>query len=157
MGYSWVWAHSNKMLDDSGKDDSFIFEALTSRPRVLSRFPGPKISSFFFHYRGKDYFFNRLWDSIRAQSTHTLEQWKFKIDRGDLSFRGEITANLKEFSGLTYEDTNGSVVHCSSSNVSRAKIQIFRAGKLEASYHSQGFVTYEVASRTRDKYVLTHT
>ena len=151
--YAWVWAHSNTMEQDQGEDSGFIFEALSTKSRWFGKVHSPEVSSFFFWYKGAPHVFNGIWQSVRCQSKHTLKEWTFRVEQGELSFRGKISAELKDFIGLAYEDTDGSQVHAALSQGSNSKIQVFRRGKLEVSYSSSGGTSYEVASRARNQHV----
>ena len=152
-GHSWVWGHSNLFVNEEGRPIPFIFEGLSVRARLLGPMPSPRLSSFYFLYEGKPYAFNSIWDAIRVKSKNTLTDWEFQADRGELSFRGRAKAELKDFAGLTYEDTNGSLLYCANSKLSNLQIHIYRKGKLESSFSSNGMAAYEVVTRQKSPYV----
>jgi hypothetical protein len=152
-GHSWVWGHCNLFVDQQGKPVPFIFEGLSAKARLLGPLSSPRLSTFYFHYEGKPYAFNSLWDSLRVKSRNTLTDWEFQADRGDLSFRGKARAELKDFAGLTYEDTNGSLLYCANSKLSTLEIHVYRRGKLETALYSNGMAAFEVVSRQKNPYV----
>jgi len=151
-GHSWVWGHCNTFLDEKGKQTQFIFDGLSVRTRIGPMI-APKFSSFYFYYQGKSYFFNTLKDHLYLRSKNTLNTWEFRADRNDLSFRGFVKAEHKDFAGLTYEDTNGSLLYCSNTKLSDMRVLIYRNGKLEATFDAQGTATFEIVSRDRNPYV----
>lgn len=151
-GYSWVWGHCNSFQNESGKPVDFIFEGLSARTKV-GPLISPKLSSFFFYYKDRPYFFNTLKDAISLKSRNTLNEWEFQADRDDLSFRGYAKAEHKDFAGLTYEDTNGSLLYCANSKLSDMKILVYRGGKLESTLTSLGSAAFEVVSREKNPYV----
>ncbi len=151
-GHSWTWGHCNCFTDESGNPAPFVFDGLTARAQVAGA-PTPWLSTFFFLYRGTPYHFNTLWDSLRVRSTHSYTGWSFQADRGELSFRGEARAEHKDFAGVTYEDTNGSLLYCANSKLSNMKIHVYRNGKLESTFVSNGNAAFEIVSREKNPYV----
>ena len=152
IGHSWVWGHCNTFLDDQGNPSSFVFEGLSNRVK-LGPVTSPHFSTFFFHYRGKDFYFNRFLHSVFIKSRATLNEWEFQVDQDDLSFRGRLTAEYKDFAGLTYEDTNGSLLYSANSKLSQMTVHVYRGGKLEASFYSQDSAGFEIVSRDKNPYV----
>lgn len=152
-GHSWVWGHCNLFVDAQGRPVPFLFEGLSAKARLVGSLPSPRLSTFFFHYDGKAYHFNSLWDALRVKSRSTLTEWQFQADRGDLSFRGKAQAELKDFAGLTYEDTNGSLLYCANSKLSNLEIHVYRRGKLENTFYSHGTAAFEVVTRQKNPYV----
>ncbi|HUP56943.1 MAG TPA: hypothetical protein VM598_05775, partial [Bdellovibrionota bacterium] len=130
--HSWVWGHSNIFVDEQGKPAEFIFEGLSARARVLGILPSPKISSFFFFFKGKSYGFNSIRDAFRVQSSHTMNEWRFHAEHGPISFRGRASAEHRDFAGVTYEDTNGSLIYCANSGLSDLEVHVYRHGKLDS-------------------------
>ncbi len=152
-GHSWVWGHCNAFVDESGAPVDFVFEGLTARARLGGGLKSPWLSTLFFSYRGEDYRFNSVWDSVRCRSRHTLTDWEFQADRGDLSFRGTARAEHRDFAGVTYEDTDGSLLYCANSKLSEMSIHVYRRGKLERTLSARGTAAFEVVSRDRNPYV----
>jgi hypothetical protein len=151
-GHSWVWGHCNTFRTDSGAPADFVFEGISARSR-LGPLPSPKLSAFFFSYQGRDYAFNSLWDAVRLRSRNSLLEWTFAAERGELCFRGSARAEHKDFAGLTYEDTDGSLLYCANSKLSDVGVHVYRRGKLEASFQSDGAAAFEVVSRQKNPYV----
>jgi hypothetical protein len=151
-GHSWVWGHCNTFLDEKGKQTQFIFDGMSVRTRIGPMI-APRFSSFYFYYQGKSYCFNTLKDNFHLKSKNTLNAWEFRADRNEVSFRGFVKAEHKDFAGLTYEDTNGSLLYCANSKLSEMRILVYRSGKLEATFDAQGTATFEVVSRDRNPYV----
>jgi hypothetical protein len=113
----------------------------------------PHLSSFLFRYQGANYCFNQLRDTFHIKSKNTLNEWDFQADRDDLSFRGHANAEHKDFVGLTYEDTNGSLLYCANSKLSNLRILVYRRGKLESTFTAQGTAAFEIVSRDKNPYV----
>jgi len=152
-GHSWVWGHCNLFVDGQGKPVPFLFEGLSAKARLFGSIPSPRLSTFFFHYEGQPYRFNTLWDALRVKSSSSLTEWNFQADRDDLSFRGKASAELKDFAGLAYEDTNGSLLYCANSKLSNLEIHVYRRGKLESTVYSNGTAAFEVVTREKNPYV----
>ena len=87
------------------------------------------------------------------KSKYTLNEWTFRADRGPLSFHGHVKAEHKDFVGLTYEDTNGSLLYATQCLLSNVEIHVYRAGKLEATFIARGTAAFEVVSREKNPYV----
>lgn len=153
-GHSWVWGHCNAFFDAHGLPSNFLFEGFSTRSQV-GPFVIPKLSSFYFLYRDQHYHFNTLRDALYVKSRHDLNEWKFQADRDDLSFRGQIRAEHKDFAGLSFEDTNGSLLYCTHSELATMDIQIYRKGKLETSFTSPGGAGFEIVGREKNPYVPT--
>jgi hypothetical protein len=152
-GHSWIWGHCNSFLDEKGDPAAFVFEGLTARARLLGLIPSPRISSLYFQYKGKPYFFNSIKDTLRLRSSNNLNEWQFQAEQNDLSFRGVVKAEHKDFGGLTLEDTDGSLIYCSSTSLASATIHVYRSGKLEASFTSTHSAAFEIASRMKNPYI----
>ncbi len=152
-GHSWIWAQSNHFVNERNEPEYFIFEGLSARARFAGMLPSPRISTFFFFYRGKEYRLNSFWDAIRSRSSSSFNEWKFHADHGDLSFRGQVHAEHRDFAGLTLEDTDGSLVYLSNSQLANVTIWIYRRGKLETTVKSIGSAAFEIASRLKNPYV----
>jgi hypothetical protein len=151
-GHAWVWGHCNTFLNEAGKSAPFLFEGISAQTQ-MGPMVTPRLSSFYFHYRGENYYFNTLKDLLFLKSKNTLNQWNFKADRGDLSFTGYAKAEHKDFAGLTFEDTDGSLLYCANSKLSDMKILVYRRGKLEATFTATGTASFEVVSRSKNPYV----
>lgn len=151
--HSWLWAHCNSFLTEKGDPVAFSFEGLTSRSRWLGQVPLPRICSFHFQYQDQSYLFNSLETPLRLRCSSGLNEWSFQADRDDLSFRGQIKAEFKDFAGLNLEDTDGSLIYCSTTQLASVRFQIYRSGKLETVLVAPNVATFEQASRVRNPYV----
>lgn len=151
-GHSWVWGQSNAFTDEQGNSAPFIFEGLVAKAQ-FGPVVTPQLSSFFFRYRDQNHYFNSLRDLFHLKSSHSLNEWHFQAERGDLSFRGHARAEHKDFAGLTFEDTNGSLLYCANSKLSDMKVHVYRRGKLEATFISEGTAAFEVVTRDKNPYV----
>ncbi|MCM2277287.1 MAG: hypothetical protein NDJ89_04370 [Oligoflexia bacterium] len=152
-GHSWVRGHCNSFVTEQGQPGTLVFEGITARARLLGPMPSPWVSSLSFIYQDKTFAFHSLKDALRIRSSHSLTEWKFQAERGDIHFRGTCSAEHKDFAGLTFEDTNGSLIFCSSTNLADMRIHVYRRGKLEAAFHSASSAGLEIASRTKNPYV----
>ncbi len=152
-GHSWAWGHCNAFVQENGRPASFVFEGLTARARIAGAIPTPKLSSFYFNYQGHDHRFNSLWDAVHTRSQHTLNEWKFRAERGELSFRGTVVSEYRDFAGLTFEDTDGSLLYSANSKLSDMTVIVYRRGKLDATFKSRGTTAFEIVSRQRNPYV----
>ncbi|HTL12134.1 MAG TPA: hypothetical protein VL588_06585 [Bdellovibrionota bacterium] len=150
---SWTWGHCNHFVDPEGNPTDLVFEGLSARSRLPWGLRSPRLTSLFFHYRGVSYPFNRLIDSFRIRSSHSLTEWRFQADRGEVSFRGHLRASLKDFAGLTLEDTDGTLLSCSTTLLSDLSILIYRRGKLESTHVARDCAAFEVAGREKNPYV----
>ena len=150
---SWISGRCSSFVNEQGEELPFLFEGLTARSRLFGGIPGPKFSTFYFFYRGKNYSFNQTWDSLRSKSKSDLETWNFRVDHGNLSFRGKTSSKTKDYAGLVLEDTDGSLIYCASSALSDIEIHIYRNGKLESALYGKGTAQIESASRELNPYV----
>jgi hypothetical protein len=154
FGHSWVWAQCNQFEESSSNgEEPFIFEAFNGHSPLFGSFRGPRLSSFYFFYRGKDYAFNSMLQNLRVKSKSTPLQWEFQLEHADLTFRGQISGDHRAFAGLSYEDTNGSLIYAANSSICDSRLLIYRRGKLDSSWKSSGTTHFEVASRSRNPYV----
>jgi hypothetical protein len=150
--HSWVWGHCNTFLNEQGKQTPFIFEGFSTKAQ-LGPLLSPKLSSLYFFYNNENYHFNNLKNAIYVKTKNSLNEWDFQADQDDLSFRGHARAEHKDFAGLTYEDTNGSLLYCSNSELAEMTIHVYRRGKLEATFHAPGTAALEIVSREKNPYV----
>lgn len=153
LGQAWFWAQGDHFTDTEGKPVDFGYELLTYSPRVAGRLTGLRLSATALRYQGQTYWLNSYVNPLRLRSTPTPTEWAFRADRGELSFHGAISAEHRDFAGLTFEDTDGSLVYCSSTLVARSTVRIFRRGKLEATLESGSRTALEFADRVRSPYV----
>ncbi|MCC7441663.1 MAG: hypothetical protein IT285_08520 [Bdellovibrionales bacterium] len=151
--HSWIWGHCNHFRDAEGAPSDLIFDGLTARARLPGGLRSPRLSAMYFHYRGQPHEFNGLLDSIRIRSSQSLTEWRFQADRGDLSFRGHFRASLKDFAGLSIEDTDGSLLSCSVAALVDLHVAIYRGGKLESAHVGRDCAALEIVNREKNPYV----
>lgn len=150
---SWIWGHCNSFTDEQGVLTPLVFEGLSSRTRWLGWIPSPRVTSLYFRYQGKSYLFDSIKDPLKIRSSTPLNEWNFQAEEGELSFRGSLKAQHKDFAGITLEDTNGSLIYCSSTKVAELSIHVYRRGKLEGTFQSSGGAAFEIASRKKNPYI----
>ncbi len=152
-GHSWAWSHCNSFVNENGQPVDAVFEGLTVRATLAGLMRSPRFSSFYFRYRGEEHCFNSLWNALHSRSDHSLNEWTFKAERGDLVFRGKIRAQYRDFAGITLEDTDGSLLYCANSKLSDLELHVYRKGKLEATLRAPGSAAFEVVDRELNPYV----
>jgi len=150
---SWVWGHCNHFVDTKGQKQDLIFEGLTGRVSSFGKRFLPQFSSYLFVYRGERYEFNTWMDLVRLRSSHSHTEWIFQADRKGISFRGHMRAGLRDMAGLTMEDSNDTFVYATVSLVTDMNLLIYRDGKLEGNFQSQGHAALEIVERTKSPYV----
>lgn len=150
---SWIRCHSNSFTTEKGETNDTVFEGFSGRVSLPIGIPGPRIHSACLVYQGKNYEFNSIWESLRMRSQSTPNRWSFEVEREDLRFRGEATAENRDFAGITYEDTDGSLLYGSHSKLANLTLWVYRRGKLEQTLISNGSASLEIVDRTRNPYV----
>ncbi|MBL7716755.1 MAG: hypothetical protein JNL01_14920 [Bdellovibrionales bacterium] len=150
---SWVRCHSNSFTTEKGEPVDTVFEGFSGRIALPVGLPGPRIHSACLIYQGKRYEFNSIWESLRMRSQSTANRWNFEVERDDLRFRGEAIAENRDFAGITYEDTDGSLLYGSHSKLANLTLWIYRRGKLEQTLVSNGTASLEIVDRSRNPYV----
>jgi hypothetical protein len=145
----WAWGHANCADDGT----PFVFEGLTARIKLGGLLTSPPVSAFYFEYEGKPYSFASLSQALRAESRYTLEDWDFSVSQGDLTFRGKINTPASAFSGVQYEDTDGSHLYCHNSKISDLRLEVLRGGRLEREIRATRTCAYELVARERDSRV----
>ncbi|MBY0470356.1 hypothetical protein K2X30_04245 [bacterium] len=151
-GESWVWAHCNTFVNEQNQPVPFVFEGWEGK-RKLGPLLSPRVSSLYFVYQNQEYKFKSLWDNFKSRSKSSLTEWEFQVEKDDLLFKGSAKSELKDFAGLTYEDTDGSLVYCAHSKLSDITITVYRRGKLECTLKSAGTAALEFADRKKNPYV----
>jgi hypothetical protein len=151
--HSWIWAHSNHFVSESGVPVPFVFKGLSLRSHILGLIPSPQFSSFHFMFKGKAYDFNSLKDFLRIKSRSSATEWHFQAEQANLLFRGHAKVEPKDFAGLTLEDTQGSLLYCSTSELSDVTVHIYRDGKLESALRAEKSASMEIVSMKKNPYV----
>jgi hypothetical protein len=152
-GHSWTLARSNSFFNEQGVPVPFVFEGVSVRGHILGGIPGPRLSSLYFLYQGQAFQFDSIRDALRLKSRNTVNQWHFQAERGEMQFRGFASAEHKDFAGLSFEDTSGSMMYVSTSEFADVEIHIFKNGKLETALRSNQSASFEIISRNQNPYV----
>ena len=151
--HSSIAGHCNCFINEQGVPVPFVFDGVSLRSLLFAGIPGPRVSSFYFLYQGKQHYFNSVRDMVRLKSKHSLNDWIFQAERGDLMFRGHATVEHKDFAGLTLEDTNGSLIYFATSKFSNLEIHVYNRGKLETALRGDQTAAIEISSRKKNPYV----
>jgi hypothetical protein len=169
LGDSSIWAHcsqfespkspeskSDSQWDkraDSQAPESFYFEGVCKQRRLLGKALSPRLSTLFFVYQGKEYFFGSLWDALRVDSRWSWNEWQFRAQKGPLTFVGSVHAENRDFTGFSYEDTDGSLLFAAEAPLCPITISVYRNGKLEATYKTSTSGSLLRIDRSRNPYV----
>jgi hypothetical protein len=143
-----AWAHGFALFPGET-----ILEASALQSRILGNLRTPFIHSFRIHYRGEDFRFEGLWESLRVRSQLLNHGWKFQLERGELRFVGEIQGELKSYAGLCNEDPHGNLGYLVSTGLARATLLVYRRGKLEGSFETPSAAQLEISRQKPDPYV----
>lgn len=147
-GYSWVWGHCNRFVDDHGDPAPLLWDGLCARARLGGRFVAPALTAMYLRCGDRDYRFNRLRDSFKIKSSCGREGWDFDIQASEASIHGTVSARMQDYAGVTYEDTDGSKLYCHNSKMSDMEITLAQPGERARRYYAKGCVAYEVVTRT---------
>jgi hypothetical protein len=154
LAESWSWGHCASFVHEDGRPaEDLFFEGCTQQLKLGLGVHLPRLSTFAVRYQGTTYRMDSLWDSLRSRVDAGHHHWKFHVDQGDLSFRGEFQADSRDFAGLTEEDCDGSLVHVASSLLSKLTLRIYRKSQLECTVRSEGGAALEFGTRTRNPYI----
>jgi len=149
----WAWAHCNSFEGVDAKKSPVVFEALTARVKLANLITSPQMSALFLEYKGKRYELNRLMESFSIRSKYDLTSWRLEADQGPLRVIAEISCDVKDLAGITYEDTEGLFLHCKNSELASMTLSIYLNGKLETTLRSRQTTGFETVSRERSPYV----
>jgi len=150
---SWIWAHCNSFVDERGEASDAVFEGISARDRILGLFPSPKISTFFLIYKSRHFAWNTLWRALRVRSSHGHTDWNFVAESGDFAIHGAVRSEHRDFAGVTYEDTDGSLLYCATAQLADISLSVYRRGKLETTLRSPGGASLEVVTASQNPYV----
>lgn len=146
------WAHCSSFETEGGSHLPMVFEGYLSRRHG---FFFPQSVSFYVVYQSSEYFFNNFKNLFAVQSRVEKNQWKFRADREDLSFRGEIWAEHKDFAGITDENTQGDVIYSCNTEMASMRLGVYRKGKLEVTALSKDTTSFEILSNKKNPYVTS--
>lgn len=151
--HSWTWAHCNSFIDASGNAVPACIEILRYRPWIVGTVPGPSVTVARLQIGNSMYLWNRMKDSLSSIEAPGLSGWKLQFHRSGYRAEVEIHSKVRDFSGITYEDTDGSLLYCSTSKLSDMTVTLYQAGKIESALMSSGTTAYEIVKRTKSPYV----
>lgn len=153
-GHSWAWAHCNRFVDESGAPTGVVVDGLSARARLGKSWASPLLSTFFFRYRERCFAINGLLESVRIRSVQEPTLWRFTARQGGYTFQGELRTELHDFAGVTYEDTDGSLLYCHNSKISSMTLDVFGEGARAERFSSDGTTAFEFV--TREKHPGVH-
>lgn len=139
--------------DERGQNVDFDFIGAVVMPSWLNLFTLPRHCSFYLRYRDQEIRLNTVWNSLWSQSELSSTTWSFHAETGELSFRGSATAENKDLAGLSFEDTQGTMLYALSSKLADLEVRIFRHSRLESAFYSKGFASWEWTSPSKSPYV----
>ncbi len=149
----WLWAHSNHFVKEDGSPSDLVFEGIVAKTPLLASALKLELATFFVRYDGIEYAFKGAWNSLFCRQTKTGLTWKFRIERGDILFQGEVAAQHKLSLSRASEDTDGSILFSVITSVADCSLSVYRRGKLEATYLSRGATFFEEVTRDKNPYV----
>lgn len=148
-GHSWSWAHANQSDDGS----PFVFEALSAKIKLGGVFVAPPISVFMIQIPEGRFEWTDMPSALFNRNETALESWRFKIAAHGFEFVGHITTPIDRFAGVTYTDTDGSVLFCHNSKTSSLTLEVYKEGTLIRTIRATNCCAYEWVQRERDERV----
>ncbi len=149
----WTWAHCSSFTSETGEPLDLVFEGFSGRIPLLGPITTPWLTTLYFRYKGETHDLSRPIQLLRTRTERDWNTWKFQSESGELTFRGELHAENRDFIAWPEEDTDGSLVHLAYSPLTKLSLTIYRRGKLEVSAQSNGTAALEVARRERSPYL----
>lgn len=149
-GHSWVWGHGNSFVDEHGNPSDLVVDALSARARLGKNFSSPVLTTCFFHYHNQNYTLCSLWGALTTASRHSDTGWQFLVPFGEMSFSVQVSAQLQDFAGLTYEDTDGSLLYCANAKLADMSVEVRHRGHLQGRYRAKASAAFEVVTRTQN-------
>ncbi|MEK7486880.1 MAG: tocopherol cyclase family protein [Planctomycetota bacterium] len=102
MPLGWIWGQCSQF----NESDQACFEGVALYKKKSHPFP-PARNSFYLHYQGKEYAFNRWFQILRTnQSQGTLPLWNFEARHPELWLRGNIRLRPAKFAHVAYLTPN---------------------------------------------------
>lgn len=145
-GHSWAWGHCNCFVDASGAPAPVIWDGLCARA-PLGKKAAPPLTSMFFRVGDETWQVNTIRDILKARSHYDLETFIFTAKKNGVVFEGKVSARLEDFAGVTYEDTDGSLLYCHNSKISDMSLSVTPTHGQAQTYTAKGVCAYEVVSR----------
>ena len=145
-GHSWAWGHCNHFVDESGAPAQVVWDGLCARAR-LGVHAAPPLSSMLIQAGNHTWRFNTLRDAWRIHSAYDYEGWRFRARKEGHLFEGRITARRDDYAGVTYEDTDGSLLYCHNAKICDMLLEITGPDGNRRRYQAERNVAYEVVDR----------
>ncbi len=147
-GHSWAWAHCGMFHDEQGEPFPCIFDGLSARARLGKRRSSPLLTVTCVEFEGQRHVQDGLWRALRSPSEYDATGWRFEVCNGPWRFVGNIHANVDDFAGATYEDTDGKNLYCHNSKVSDMSLDVFHRAEKLRSLNACGTAAYEFVTRS---------
>lgn len=158
----WSWAYAT---DDKGQG---TWEILTLEPKTY--FPVPssrttlKIQRRFFETPATgtagatgsldvDFEFFPVRDLLKVRSEPHLTQWNFSAEKDDWRIQGEISSEILDFVGDSFEISTGETLYRSNSLFSTSRLTFYKKGKMMATWECKGSTFLEFVSTEKMKYI----
>lgn len=153
MPENWARLHADRFVTDSGEPVDCKIDAFCSSPRGSWRALKPNYQAFQLEWKGQRLSLNTWLHALRSRSKFQLTEWNFEFSQKGYKVQGTLQTNLKDFSGLVYENTDGNSFFSSLSLSSYLRLLIFREGKLEQRLTCPDSAYFEMAAGTKSQYV----
>ncbi len=146
-GHSWAWGHCNCFVDESGAPAHVLWDGLCARARLGAR-AAPPLCSMLLQEGDRTWRFNTLRDAWRIHSKHDYNGWHFRAKKEGYLFEGHITARRDDYAGVTYEDTDGSLLFCHNAKICDMLLEITGPDGNIRRYRAERNAAYEVVDRS---------
>lgn len=141
----WVWANCN-----SFKNGQRIFEGLSAQNKIGGILT-PPLTPLYVMFNGREYFMNGLWRSYKNFSSSRIPEWNFSGISAGFRFEGTARAEVDNFVGVEYTDTDGEKLYCYNTKVADLRIVVYKGTKNVCELVSGKTTALEFVLRERDK------
>ena len=135
--HSWVWGQSNSFQNEQGDPVPFDFEGLTSLFKASRQ--SRRAPSFVVLFLLSRTTLPFQWALGRV--SHEIGKFDHGVEISSRSRRTLLpwrrACRSQRFAGVTFEDTDSSILYCANSKLSNMNIHVYRRGKLEATFLSK--------------------
>lgn len=128
--------------------DAFL-ECITARVRI-GPLPSPWLTIACLRLDGKDYFFNRIGEAIRARSQYRFFDWTFRTRSNGHTLNVHIQAPPQHFTGLTYFNPPGGSKTCLNSKIARCTAELVSPGVAPRTLTSAHGAAFEILTDRTD-------
>lgn len=150
---NWARLHADRFLTDSGDPVDCKIDAFCTVPRGSWSALRPNYQAFQLEWKEQRLTLNTWIHALRSRSKFQLTEWNFEFSQKGYKVQGTLQTNLKDFSGLVYENTDGNSFFSSLSLSSYLRLLVFRDGKLEQRLTCPDLAYFEMAAGTKSQYV----